>query len=124
MVDFPLGRYRKVYIIMKNIASLGMIIGLSSLLGACAFGPVAGKPSGGAVIYSDVQFNERTEENTVGTKVGTGCTTNILGVYASGDASVANAAKSAGITKIASVDGKATNILTFYSTYCVVVTGE
>lgn len=107
----------------KFITSLiGIGIGLS--LCACAGSPIKGKFAGGGVLYSSVNFNERTGDNVVGSKRGQGCASNILGIIATGDASAAAAAKQAGITKIASVDGSASNILSFYSSYCVVVTGE
>jgi hypothetical protein len=105
----------------KVVAS--MILGYSTTLCACS--PIFGKQFGMGIIYSDVQFNEETTGNPLGNKRGEGCAMSILGVFASGDASVAAAAKQAGITKISTVDGSGGNILGFvYSTYCVVVTGE
>jgi hypothetical protein len=109
---------------MKKVISASVILGYLCCLAACAGSPVKGKHAGGASIYSDVQFNERTGDNALGGKRGEGCTSNILGIFASGDASAASAAKQAGITKISSVDGSASTILNLYSTYCVVVTGE
>lgn len=107
---------------MKQFIFAAAALGLAIGLGACS--PINGKPSGLGGIYSDVQFNERTTDNALGAKRGESCASNILGIIATGDASAATAAKQAGITKIASVDGTASNILFFYSTYCVVVTGE
>lgn len=109
---------------MKKVITASVILGYMCTLAACAGSPVKGKNAGGASIYSDVQFNERTTDNALGGKRGEGCTSNILGIIASGDASAASAAKQAGITKISSVDGTASTILNLYSTYCVVVTGE
>ena len=48
----------------------------------------------------------------------------ILGAYTASNVSAGSAAKSGGITKIASEDNKFTNILGVYATYCVVVTDE
>ncbi len=108
---------------MKHLIIAAAVLGgLATSLGACS--PINGKNSGLGGIYSDVQFNERTTDNALGGKRGEACASNILGIIATGDASAATAAKQAGITKIASVDGTASNILFFYSTYCVVVTGE
>ena len=109
---------------MKKVITASVVLGYLCLLGACGGSPVKGKHAGGGSLYSDVQFNEETNDNTVGGKRGEGCTSNILGIFASGDASAASAAKSAGITKVGSVDGTASNILGLYTTYCVVVTGE
>ena len=110
---------------MKHFIQAIGFLALSVSLGGC-FGaaPVKGKNAGGGLIYSDVQFNERTTDNALGGKRGEACSSNILGFIATGDASAATAAKQAGITKIAAVDGTASNILGFYSTYCVVVLGE
>jgi hypothetical protein len=107
----------------KFITSL-VAVGIGISLSACASSPIKGKYYGGGSIYSAVNFNERTSDAMLGSKRGEGCATNILGIVATGDASAATVAKQAGITKIASVDGTASNILSFYSKYCVVVTGE
>jgi hypothetical protein len=107
---------------MKHFIMVAGLLGLATSLGACL--PIFGKNSGAGMIYSDVGFNEKATDNALGGKRGESCASSILGVVATGDASAATAAKQAGITKIATVDGTASNILFFYSTYCVVVTGE
>ncbi len=109
---------------MKHFIMAAMVLGFGVSLGACASSPIKGKNAGGASVYSDVQFNERATDNALGGKRGESGASDILGIIATGDASAATAAKQAGITKIASVDGTASNILGIYSTYCVVVTGE
>ncbi|MCG5055383.1 MAG: TRL-like family protein [Myxococcales bacterium] len=107
---------------MKSVSLLVAAVGLAAGLSRT---PIMGKPYGAGLAYSDVQFNERTEgENSVGMKRGESCAKSILGLVATGDASVATAAQAAGITKVASVDGHHTNILGIFSTYCVIVTGE
>lgn len=93
-------------------------------LAGCGTMPIKGKPAGAGSIYSEVQFNEMVTQETVGTKRGEACATNILGIIASGDASAASAARKAGISKIGAVDGMHSNILGIYSKYCVVVSGE
>lgn len=109
---------------MKHLIMAAIVLGFGVSLGACASSPIKGKNAGGASVYSDVQFNERATDNALGGKRGESCASDILSIIATGDASAATAAKQAGITKIASVDGTASNILGIYSTYCVVVTGE
>lgn len=109
---------------MKQFILAVVALAFAVSLSACGITPVFGKSYGGGFIYSDVHFNERATDNPLSGKRGEACASNILGVVATGDASAATAAKQAGITKIASVDGSASNILGFYSTYCVVVTGE
>ena len=110
---------------MKHFIMAIAVLGFGASLSGCIAGQVIkGKHQGGGFVYSDVQFNERTTDNALGGKRGEGCASNILGIIDTGDASAASAAKQAGITKIASVDGTASSILGVYGTYCVVVTGE
>lgn len=87
-------------------------------------GPIFGKSTGTGSIYSNVKFNEQISDNTVGSKAGEACASSILGWIATGDASAAAAAKAGGVTKIATMDGTAMNILNLYSKYCSYVTGE
>lgn len=58
------------------------------------------------------------------TKVGRGTMTTILGLIASGDASIESAAKSAGITKIHHVDFESKSTLGIIASWTVVVYGE
>lgn len=63
--------------------------------------------------------------NPVGSKVGTAKATGYLMVlFFNQDASIQKAAKSAGITKISTVDIKTTSILGIVVTYETTVTGE
>jgi hypothetical protein len=63
--------------------------------------------------------------NTVGNKVGRSKANVFLSVLAfNQDASIRNAAKNGGITKISTVDIKHTSILGIYDTYETIVTGE
>jgi hypothetical protein len=60
----------------------------------------------------------------IGPKQSETCVSNILGLISTGNASVLEAARKAGIKKITSIDYKVSNILGFYGTYCIVITGE
>ncbi|NCB07156.1 MAG: hypothetical protein EOM73_03215, partial [Bacteroidia bacterium] len=62
--------------------------------------------------------------NSISTKVGSAEATSILGIVATGDASIDAAAKSGGITKIHHVDEQSTSILGFFAKYKVYVYGE
>lgn len=63
--------------------------------------------------------------NPVGSKVGTAKATGYLGFLFFGqDASIKKAAKKGKITKISTVDVKATNLLGLIVTYETIVTGE
>lgn len=109
---------------MNKLVSLCLLGSLAMVLSGCAgFAFLPRQPAMG-FLYSDTANNEVITENTVGTKSGEGCETSILGWVTTGDASVQTIAAKAGITKVASVDHKHTNILGIYAKYCGVVTGE
>ena len=57
-------------------------------------------------------------------RVGRSTCRNILGLVAFGDASIAEAAREAGITTIHHVDAESTRVWFFYSQYTTVVYGE
>jgi hypothetical protein len=60
-------------------------------------------------------------------KTGKACAFNVLRVVALGDSRITTAASNAGITKIASIDSEAFDVLSYwnvYSRYCTVVKGE
>ena len=106
----------KSVVALLSVASLGF---------AGCGAVIQGKPMGAGSIYSDVQFNEAVvAQASAGAKQGESCATSILGLVATGDASALSAAKKAGITKIATVDGTHSNILGLFGKYCVVVSGE
>ena len=69
-------------------------------------------------------FPPLATSNPVATKVGTAEVTSILGLVATGDASINTAAQSAGITRISHVDYEAKSILGVYAKYTVYVYGE
>lgn len=99
---------------------LFIVLGSVFLLSSCAMvkSPLVG------TIYTDVKAPLIATSNSGSVKVGSAEATSILGIIATGDASIDAAAKSAGITKIHHVDEHVTNILGIFSTYKVVVYGE
>jgi hypothetical protein len=106
---------------MKKLASLVGLVVLGSATTGCAFvtrAPVTG------LVYLSTEQGESVASNDVGTKRGEACATSILGWVATGDASVASAAKAGGITKISHVDSTASDILLVYAEYCTVVYGS
>ena len=105
---------------MKKAILLAAAVAAAATLSGCA---AVATPLQG-VLYSDVNYPITATSSEVGSKTGEATATSILGIFATGDASVAAAAKAGGITKIKTVDVKASNILTFYAKYTVVVTGE
>lgn len=95
--------------------------GATLLLSSCA--GVGSAPLMGG-LYADLKAPVAVTSNSGSSKVGTAQATSILGLVATGDASVETAAKSAGITKIHHVDQHVTNILGVYATYTISVYGE
>lgn len=102
---------------MKKIVGL---MGLAILLTGCAgnMSPV------GFGLITDVKGPITATDNTVGSKSGSACAQNILGLYASGDASILSAKQNAGIRKVATVDYSSNGIYPFFGKTCVMVTGE
>ena len=105
---------------MKKVLLLCSVF-LMVLLTGCA---TVGTPAGVSVIYSDVTAGHSVTSNTIGTKVGYSAATNILGLVATGDASIQTAARAAGITKVSHIDQQVTNILGVYAKYTTIVYGE
>lgn len=75
-------------------------------------------------IYTDVKAPAGVTENVGSSKMGTASAMSILGLVATGDASIQAAAKNGGITKIRHVDFHSTSILGVYAKYTVTVYGE
>ena len=87
------------------------------LLGGCAMYPIAG-------LYTDVTMPFHPVIGHTGSKRGEACSSNILGLIATGEGGIDAARRKGGITKVATVDHKMTTILGLYSTFCTVVTGN
>jgi len=105
---------------MKKVKMLVLVAGSALLLSSCASlkSPLLG------VLYTQVKAPVAATGNSGSTKVGTSKATSILGLIATGDASIDAAAKSAGITKIHHVDEESMTVLGFFARYKVFVYGE
>jgi hypothetical protein len=94
-------------------------------LAGCAGMNYAAQAHGPYGIYSGTKANTAVSDaNIASTKTGQACSSSILGIVTTGDASVPTAAKAGGIKKIASVDNTFMQVLGVYAQYCTVVTGE
>ena len=71
-----------------------------------------------------VQSEAAETTGKLGPKTGQACSTNILGIVASGDSSVAAAARAGGIQNVGTVDFKYLTVLIFYGQVCTIVTGD
>lgn len=86
--------------------------------GAYAVSPVMG------VLYTNVNRPVTATSHPTYTKIGKASCSSILGLIATGDASIEAACKSVGITKIHHVDFHSNNILGIVATYTVYVYGD
>jgi len=93
------------------------------VLAACA---TTGMNSGTGSAFFNMETTEAVTATAhkLGSKTGMACATNILGIYASGNASVHAAANAGGITNITSIDKQYTNYAFFYGKMCTIVTGN
>ena len=97
-----------------------MILVLAAgLLSGCA----TVSPVGGA-LYSDVQGPVATTHFPKGPLRGEACATSWLGMFATGDASIAASAKSGGMSIVSHVDQHSSNIWIIKSTYCTITYGH
>lgn len=96
-------------------------VAATALLSSCASTSTVCGVGG---LYTNVKEGVTATSNNVGSKVGTATATNILGIIATGDASISTAASNAGIKKISHVDANKKSILGIFSTYEIFVYGE
>jgi hypothetical protein len=92
------------------------------LLSGCAAGVQTPASAG---LYTSTQGPVAVgESDASSSKTGKASAQSILGIFATGDASIKKAAESAGISTIHHVDYQAKNYLGLYGKYTVVVYGE
>jgi hypothetical protein len=108
----------------KIILSLVIVLFAGVVVSGCAtvLSPVPG------LIFTDVKVpSNRLQaplDSATYSKVGTASCSSILGIIATGDASVDAATKNGGITKIHHVDSDRYSVLGLYSKYTTIVHGE
>ena len=102
---------------IKGVVGALMCCGL---LSACAAvqSPVLG------ALYTNVDWGTQVPDGAHGSKTGTAEATSILGLFATGDASVEAAADDGGITNVKSVDHHSYSILGIYAKFTTTVTGD
>lgn len=95
------------------------VVALTALLTGCA------TPLPWGVIYTEIKQPIAVGDKPVlGTKTGRAMSTSVLGIVATGDASISTAARNGGITRISHVDYEVRNILGLIGEYTTVVYGE
>lgn len=107
---------------MKSLTRAGLALASLTLLFttgcAMAMSPVSG------VLYTKVDAPFTVNADADAKKSGSATCTSILGLVATGDASISAAAKAGGITKIHHVDYKSHSILGVYAEFTTIVYGE
>jgi hypothetical protein len=104
---------------MKRLISMAVVlVGGALFLAGCA----TPYPMGAA--YTDISLPGAATSNEGGAKVGVSKCTTILGLVATGDASIMAAMREGGITRIHHVDWSAKNILGVYGEYTTTVHGD
>lgn len=94
-------------------------------LGAVALSgcqPVASPLVG--ILYNETKFGWEATQNADATKEGKACANTILGMVATGDASISAAKKAGGITQVSHVDHSAKSIVGIVAEYCTIVYGK
>lgn len=108
--------------IVKIVTLLTTSISMLLLVACAGVGSIGGNSIPGD-LYSSVAVPGETTENS-GDKTGKACASSILGLVATGDASISAAKTSSGIQKVNSVNYSVDNILGVYATYCTIITGS
>ncbi len=100
---------------MRNLI---LSLGILGLFTSCATGPVGGG------LYHNIKYGVDISSKTKGGKTGTACQSSILGLFATGDASISAAKANGEIKSVHTVDAESTNIIGVYQKYCTIVTGR
>lgn len=93
-----------------------LAVGLFLLSGCASFAPMGALYSGGKM---GVQDNNGPTDKT-----GRACMMSILGLVATGDASIERAKENGGIKSVSRINYEAENVLGIFGEYCTVVKGS
>lgn len=81
-------------------------------------------PVGNGLIFTSVQGPVAATTSNAASKSGSACASNLLGLFAFGDASIKTAKADGNITTVSSVDHRTTTFLGIFGSFCTVVTGD
>ncbi len=76
------------------------------------------------IIYNETKFGWEATQHSNATKEGKACANTILGLVATGDASISAAKAAGGITEVAHVDHSAKSVLGIIAEFCTIVKGK
>lgn len=105
---------------MIRRTTLAVALTLALALSGCALAPT---PLPG-LLYTSVSYPGQVWHGLETAKKGEACASSILGLFATGDASIEAAKQDGGIREVTSVDHESTSIFGLYATYCTIVTGK
>ena len=106
---------------MKNIFKISSAIILLFGLTNCAMP----RPSAGAGwIYTNITEGEYADNGVQVSKNGEACTTNILGIASTGDATIDTTKRTSNIKNIATIDRSYFSVLGVFAKACTVVRGN
>ena len=106
---------------MKRISTIAFVALLAFGVAGCLSAPF--QPPGGVVSVTTAPLS--TEGNwDVGSKRGEASSFSVLGLYASGDCSIATAARNGGLKKIDHVDYEYFNVIGIWQKATVIAYGE
>ena len=106
---------------MKRMSAIVLVALLAVGVAGCLSAPF--QPPGGVVSVTKAPLS--TEGNCdVGSKRGTSSSFSVLGLYASGDCSIAAAARNGGLKKIGHVDYEYFNVIGIWQKATVIAYGE
>ena len=108
---------------MKQIRLAFTLAGITAAACGLAACQIVASPMAGTT-FNETKYGNIATEETAATKEGKACGTSILGAFAQGDASIVAAKANGGITKVASVDHYAKNILGIFGEWCTIVKGS
>jgi len=106
---------------MKKVLTASLLAAGIVLVTGCASGR---SPVNNGLIYSDVKGSESAGAAETSSRHGMSCASNILGLFAYGDASAHTAAGNGGVSKIHSVDYSTNTVLGLWARSCTIVYGE
>jgi len=111
---------------MKKFIILILCISSLCLVG-CVIPVCESTPLAGGLIYSNMRFSGKlpgAENAQPGSKRGSSDMSEVLWCVTTGNASISQAARNAGISKIKTVEHEYMNVLLIYQKYTTYVTGE
>jgi hypothetical protein len=107
---------------MKMFKKLQVLLFLGAMLFAYGCASVSSPVMGS--LFTDVKGPITATQETSAGKTGKACATGILGLVATGDASIDAAKKAGGVIQVSSVDHSSKSILGIWTEFCTIVNGK